>query len=97
MKTEAGPGCKITREMKIVNVKGIHARPAALFAKLACQFDADILVEKEGLTGSGKNVLGLLTLEAQCGSTLNVTAEGPDANAALDQLEALVANEFDFD
>ena len=87
----------ITRQLKIVNAKGIHARPAALFAKRVSRFESDIRVEKEGQVVSGKNVMGLLTLEACCGCTLNVTAEGPDAKEALDELEILIANEFDFD
>ncbi len=88
---------KVTREIEVINAKSIHARPAALFAKLASQFGADILVDNNGKQVSGKNVMGLLTLEAYCGTILTVTAKGSDAESALDALEDLMAGGFDFD
>lgn len=80
------------RELLIANQYGIHARPAALFVKAASRFDADINVEKDGTVVSGKSIMGLMTLEAGRGSVLRVTAEGPDAEEALDYLEELVVN-----
>ena len=82
------------RELKIVNPLGLHARPAALFVKAATRFESDIIVEKDGNSVSGKSIMGLMTLEVGVGSILRVTAEGPDAEEALDELQNLVNNKF---
>jgi phosphocarrier protein len=87
----------VTRELKILNQYGIHARPAALFVRMASRFNADIEVQNGEARVSGKSIMGLMTLQACCGSTLKVTADGVDAEAALDALEALVAGKFDED
>lgn len=86
---------KITREFKLLNKYGMHVRPAGLFAKTASKFDAEIEVEKDGNVVSGKSIMALMTLEAVNGTVLKVTASGPQANEALDELEALVARKFD--
>lgn len=82
-------------ELEILNKYGIHARPAALFAKTASRFDADIFVEKNGNRVSGKSIMGLMALEASCGSKLKVTAEGRDAEEMLDEIQSLVKSKFD--
>lgn len=66
-----------------------------LFAKVASRFDADITVEKDGNAVSGKSIMALMTLEAVCGTVLKVTASGPQAAEALDELEQLVLRKFD--
>lgn len=86
---------KFTREMKLLNKYGMHVRPAGLFAKLASRYASEIEVEKDGNVVSGKSIMALMTLEAICGTTLKVIAEGDDAKAALDDLEALVERKFD--
>ena len=86
---------KITREFKLLNRYGMHVRPAGLFAKCASRFDADVDVEKDGNVVSGKSIMALMTLEAVCGTVLKVTASGPQAKEALDELEALVGRKFD--
>ncbi len=86
---------KIIRELTLLNKYGMHVRPAGLFAKVASRFDADIEVEKDGNSVSGKSIMALMTLEATCGAVLKVTASGPQAVEALDELEALVARKFD--
>ena len=86
---------KLTREMKLLNKNGMHVRPAGLFAKAASRFDADIEVEKDGNVVSGKSIMALMTLEAVCGTVLKVSASGPQAQEALDELEALVERKFD--
>ena len=85
----------LTREFKLLNRYGMHVRPAGLFAKCASRFDADIDVEKDGNVVSGKSIMALMTLEAVCGTVLKVSASGPQAKEALDELEALVARKFD--
>ena len=86
---------QVVRELKLLNRYGMHVRPAGLFAKLASKFDADVEVEKDGNVVSGKSIMALMTLEAVCGTVLKVTASGPQAREAMDELEALVARKFD--
>jgi phosphocarrier protein len=86
---------KLTRELTLVNKYGMHVRPAGLFAKVASRFDAEVDVEKDGSVVSGKSIMALMTLEATCGTTLKVTASGPQAKEVLDELEALVGRKFD--
>ncbi|MCX7590011.1 MAG: HPr family phosphocarrier protein [Kiritimatiellae bacterium] len=82
------------REVKILNQYGIHARPAALFVKTASRFNADVYVEKDDNRVSGKSIMGLMTLEASRGTVLTITAEGEDAEEALDALVELVESKF---
>ena len=86
-----------TRNMVLLNRYGMHVRPAGLFAKVASRFKADVKVEKDGDGNvvSGKSIMALMTLGAVCGSTLTVTATGPEADNVLDELEALVKRKFD--
>lgn len=86
---------RITREMKLLNKYGMHVRPAGLFAKVASRYDADVDVEKDGNVVSGKSIMALMTLEAVCGTTLIVSATGPQAQEVLDELDALVQRKFD--
>ena len=86
---------KITRKMTLLNKYGMHVRPAGLFAKTASGYDAEIEVEKDGNVVSGKSIMALMTLEAVCGTVLTVSASGPQAAEALDELEALVGRKFD--
>jgi phosphocarrier protein len=87
----------VTRELEIRNQFGIHARPAALFVKTANRFDSEVIVMKDGNKVSGKSIMGLITLEASCGSKLTVTAQGPDADEAMKELQLLVDSKFDED
>ncbi len=84
-----------SRDFVLLNKYGMHVRPAGLFAKIASRFQADVKVEKDGNIVSGKSIMALMTLEAICGSTLHVSASGPDAETVLDELEALVKRKFD--
>jgi phosphocarrier protein HPr len=80
--------------VKIVNSLGLHARPAAEFVKLASRFEAEIQVEKDGMQVNGKSIMGVMTLAAECGSTLTIRAEGDDAQVATDALADLVRRGF---
>jgi len=84
----------LTREFVIQNQYGMHARPAALFVKAASRFDSDVFVEKDGNRVSGKSIMGMMTLEASFGSRITVTIEGPDAEAAMAELQALIESKF---
>ena len=84
----------LRRELEIRNQYGIHARPASMFVKTAARFESEVYVEKDGNVVSGKSIMGLMTLQASFGSTLKVSAEGPDAVELLDALQALVESKF---
>ncbi len=88
---------ELTRELVVSNKLGIHARPAAMFVKIASKFEADIFVEKDGERVNGKSIMGLMMLAAGPGSRLKVFAEGGDASQALADLEALLKRKFDED
>jgi phosphocarrier protein HPr len=83
-----------SRDMPIVNRKGLHARATAKFVQCVEQFESDITVTKSGETVGGTSIMGILTLGAGIGSTITVSAAGADAAAALDAIAALVANRF---
>jgi phosphocarrier protein HPr len=84
----------LTRDLPIINKKGLHARATAKFVQCCEKFDAVINVSRDGETVGGSSIMGILTLGAGQGSTIAVSAEGPQAIEALDALEALVANRF---
>lgn len=82
------------RRLLIVNRKGLHARASAKFVQTVERHDAIVTVTRSGETVGGRSIMGLLTLGAAKGTTILVTAEGPDAQASLDALEALIADRF---
>ncbi len=87
----------LQKELVVTNKLGIHARPAAMFVKLATRFESDIFVEKDGEKVNGKSIMGLMMLAAGPGSKLMVEANGGDAAQALVELEALLKRKFDED
>ena len=84
-----------TRTVTIVNSLGLHARAAARFVHHAGQFKSHIKVTRGQRTVDGKSILGLLLLAAPRGATLEISADGPDAGAALDALSGLIERGFD--
>ena len=84
----------ITRELPIVNRKGLHARATAKFVHCVEQFDAEVTVSRCGETVGGQSIMGILTLGAGIGSTILIAATGAQAQAAVDAIAALVANRF---
>jgi phosphocarrier protein HPr len=81
-------------EMTIVNSLGLHARPAAQLVRLASSFQSEVHLEKDGFSVNGKSIMGVMMLAAECGSTVTVRADGPDAEAALAAISELVAKGF---
>ena len=79
----------------IVNERGLHARAAARFVKLAGTFDAEVTVVMNGTEVSGSSILGLMMLAAAPGCELELRARGPAASAAVDALSDLIAKKFD--
>ena len=84
----------ISRELLIVNQRGLHARASAKFVQLAAGFNASIEVERDGVTVGGTSIMGLMMLAASPGCCITVTASGPEAVEAIDALEQLVASKF---
>jgi phosphocarrier protein HPr len=82
------------RLLNIVNTRGLHARASAKFVQVAEKFDAEIRVSREGQTVPGTSIMGLMMLAAAPGCCILIEAEGPEAEAALDALEALVSDGF---
>lgn len=78
----------------IVNKRGLHARASAKFVKLAETFDAEVLVEKDGETVNGTSIMGLMMLTASIGTSIQISAKGSDAEAAVTALAALVTDGF---
>lgn len=85
---------KITRHLKIVNEKGLHARAAAKLVEVVEGFDAVAEVSNNGQSASGDSIMGLLMLAAAKGSTIDVEIAGPDAGPLADAVAALVADRF---
>src|ERR1700757_475175 len=85
---------KIEREVTVVSKLGLHARPAAMFVRIANKHRAEIWVEKEGEQVNGKSIMGLMMLAAGQGSKLLISAEGSDADKAVQELETLIQGKF---
>ena len=85
----------VTRDITIVNKFGLHARPAMKFVELANKFASSIEVNKGSLTVDAKSIMSVMRLAATKGTVLKVSADGEDANEALDAIAELVANHFD--
>lgn len=84
-----------SKEFTIPNKLGLHARPAAQFVKLAGKFACEIWVEKDDEQVNGKSIMGLMLLAAGQGARLLVTAEGVDAERAVEELGTLIQCGFD--
>jgi len=88
-------GTPLVRDLVIGNKLGLHARPAAMFVRVANRFGSDIQVEKDGEEINGKSIMGLMLLAAGCGSRLKVTVTGADAAEMIKAPEELIARKFD--
>lgn len=80
--------------LDICNARGLHARASAKLVKLASSFDSEIKVTRDGSTVDARSIMGLLMLGAGKGCSIEVSAEGPDAEAAIEALKDLVATRF---
>lgn len=88
-----GPG----RTAQIRNMRGLHARAAAKFVKLAAEYDAEVEVERGDTVVNGQSIMGLMMLAASIGTSINLRARGPQGEEALDALVALIDRKFDED
>ncbi len=85
----------VSREVEVVNERGLHARVAARIAAAAEKFDADIRFACKGETVSALSIMGLLMLAATRGTRLDVSASGADAGAAVEAMAAMFASGFE--
>ncbi|MBC6981576.1 HPr family phosphocarrier protein [Caulobacter sp. 17J80-11] len=85
----------LKRTVEICNERGLHARASAKFVKMASTFDAEVRVSRDGQTVDARSIMGLLMLSAAIGSTVEIEADGPEAEAAVDALANLVECRFD--
>jgi len=94
---DAGPSVPqgaISREIPIINKRGLHARASAKFVQMVERFNAEVWVTKGGETVGGTSIMGLMMLSAGPGTTIVVSATGFEAQAAVDAITELVASKF---
>jgi phosphocarrier protein HPr len=94
---DAGPSVPqgaLSRELPIINKRGLHARASAKFVQTVERFNAEIWVTKGGETVGGTSIMGLMMLSAGPGTSIVVAAVGPEAEAALTAITELVASKF---
>ena len=96
-KSAAARGQKIEKEITVINRLGLHARPAAMFVRIASRYRSEIWVEKEGEQINGKSIMCLMMLAAGQGSKLLIRCEGPDADKAMEEIEDLINRRFNED
>ena len=94
---EAGPSVPpgaVSREIPIINKRGLHARASAKFVQMVERFNAEVWVTRGSETVGGTSIMGLMMLSAGPGTTITVSAIGPDAEAAVVAITELVASKF---
>jgi phosphocarrier protein len=88
------PAGAISRELLIINKRGLHARASAKFVQMVEKFNAEVWVTRGNETVGGTSIMGLMMLAAGPGTSVVVSAKGPEAEAALDAIAALIADKF---
>ena len=88
------PEGALSRELLIINKRGLHARASAKFVQMVEKFEAEVWVTRGGETVGGTSIMGLMMLSAAPGTTILVSAKGPEAQAALEAIAVLVAGKF---
>lgn len=84
----------LKRTLPIVNLRGLHARASRKLAELALTYECSIVVRREDEEADARSLMDLMMLGAGIGSEVEVEAEGPGAEEALDAIEALLAAKF---
>lgn len=80
--------------IKLMNNEGLHARPAAIFVRIASKYSSDIWLEAHGTKVDGKSIIGIMSLGAFHGEEITISAKGTDAKEAIIALKDLIDNEF---
>ena len=84
----------ISREFRISNRLGLHARPSAQLTQVAGKFTSEVYIAKNGRRVNAKSIMGVMMLAAGPGATVTVDAEGPDEEQAMEAIGALIASRF---
>jgi phosphocarrier protein len=84
----------LTREVTVRNRAGLHTRPASMIVREAARFRSDFFIRKDGYEINGKSIIGVMTLAAEQGSSLELIFDGEDEAAAADALAALFERGF---
>ena len=84
----------VSREVRISNQRGLHARASAKFVNLASEIDAQIDVEKDGHKVCGTSIMGLMMLGAAMGDSITIHVQGLHAEEALAKLVELIEDRF---
>lgn len=82
---------KLSRKMQVTNTTGLHARPTSELVRCAMRFKSAITLEANGRLCSAISIMDIMTADIRNGAEIVVTAEGPDANLALDAIEKCLA------
>ena len=86
---------KATRNVVVRSPRGLHLRSWELFAKLAAEYEAEVEVANDGIRADATSIINLMTLAAVEGTELVLSAEGPDAEQAIDALTSLIENIYE--
>ncbi len=84
----------LSKEITIVNRLGLHARAAAKFVNLASSCASEVHLARNGRSVNGKSIMGVMMLAASCGSTVQLSVDGPDEQESMAKLEQLIADRF---
>ncbi len=84
----------LRRDIEIVNRLGLHARASAKLTQLASSFQSEVWMSREGRRVNAKSIMGVMMLAAAKGSSVELETDGPDEQAAMDALAALIENKF---
>ena len=91
------PSGAVSREIPIINKRGLHARASAKFVQMVERFNAEVWVTRGGETVGGTSIMGLMMLAASPGTSITVQATGRQASEVMDALTDLLARRFDED
>lgn len=81
-------------KLKITNPDGLHARPAAIFVKIASKYVSDLEIQTSEKVANGKSIIGIMSLGAFYGEEITLIADGPDERELLEEMKKLFENNF---
>ncbi|NIO43865.1 MAG: HPr family phosphocarrier protein [Burkholderiales bacterium] len=84
----------LRQQIEIVNRLGLHARASAKLTQLACGFQSNVWLTRDSHRVNAKSIMGVMMLAAAKGSSLELETDGPDEQAAMDALAALIKDKF---
>lgn len=84
----------VSKEFTIVNKLGLHARASATLVRVASKYAAEVTIGRDGQQVNGKSILGMMTLAAAQGTTVQVICKGDDEQAAIEAIGACIADRF---